>query len=277
VTRRLVPAALLLLAFAAPAHAAVSVSVTPSHTVTEPRDANTYTITYAADTDTTLTPYFQLPSHGQPCSKPEEQGEPYGNDPDSMFLVTTPGLLVAGRIVTWPDSYTVTPAEPLTVSLDVLMPPLGGCFYAGASATPSRGVTGLARGARVFNDQSAEFGTGGTATSTSDDDPLVTVSWWMRNGTNQDVTVAYERLGATLGFAYQDSTLGGPRRLDQGYRWLWSVPLVIPAHSRIYQTVHLTRPCGAGQVSLRLRIQRSDGLMAGTGDGVHLKLAECPT
>lgn len=265
----------LLFVLPAAADATVRVTVTPDRPVVEARTTTGYTITYAADRPATIRPWFYLPGHGLPCGQGDTPGEPIGNDPDTNFVVLTPGLLVSGRVVTWPDSLHLDAGEQATRRLDVLTPPLGGCFYAGASALSSDPVIGLARGAQIFNDQSNELGTGGDASASSERDRTVRVAWRMTNGTDDPVTLASERFGARTGFHLEDDDLGQERKLNHGTVWEWREPLVIPPHSTITRHVVVTRPCGDRQALLRLHIVRVDGLEAGTGDGVPVRMASC--
>ncbi len=273
-TTLLVALASLILAPAATAQ--VHTSVTPDRATTQPREPLTYTITYTTDTPTILADaWFLLPSHGRPCDRPVEYGEPYGGDLDSRFIVTTPGVNITGRVVTFPGPHGLVPGAPLRLRLNVLTPELGGCFYAGASAHPKTSVLGLAKGAQIFNDQSSILATGGYASSPSPESHDVTITWYMRNGTDHAITLDHERLGAGPGFRYVSSNLSGePKAANLSNAWRWDNPIVIPAHSEVTRRVNLWRPCGT-RSSIRLRIVRDDGLRAGTGDGVHLKLAEC--
>lgn len=257
------------------ARATVRVSVTPDAAVVEARTATGYTITYSADRPATIRPWFYLPGHGLPCGQEDTPGEPVGNDPDTNFVVLTGGLVVSGRTVLWPDSVHLDAGEQVTRRLEVLTAPLGGCFYAGASAFSSDPVIGLARGAGFLNDQANELGTGGEARCATIHEKACTLDWWMANGTDVPATVVLERFGARRGFSLVDDSIGDAHKLSHGTVWQWDERITIPPHERIERRVDFTRPCGERQALLRLHIERDDGFAAGTGDGVPIKLARC--
>jgi hypothetical protein len=271
--------ALLCCALAGPARADVRVTVTPDSATSEARTANGYTLSYTADAPAQIQPWFVIPGHGLPCGQPDEYGEPRIGDPDTNFLVTTPGLLVTDRIVTWPDTYHLGAGETLSLHLDVITPVLGGCFYAGASASSADPVIGLARGASIFNDQQTDsLATGGTATCHSEAARRCVVDWWVRNDTPFYVILGMERLGARDGFEYVSSTFARPPRiLEHGVNWQWSELIAVPPGGGIInERVVIRRPCGSRQALLRLHVESLDGsLVAGTGDGVPLRMAAC--
>jgi hypothetical protein len=266
-------ATLALLGGAASARADDRVSVTPDLAETTASDATGYTITLEGDAPASAI-RFLLPSHGQPCGYGEELGDPYiGSDPDTNWVVTDPaGGLVTGRWITWVGSFV----PPFSIHISVVTPPLGGCFYAGATATAPTRVTGLRKGAQVFNGQDPLFGTRGAYSAAGDRDLSVTLWWTMWNGTDEPVVVLRERLGTPdERWGVASYTLAGAPHVGRGKLYTWSEQLVLPAHGELVERVRLTRPCGVARKSLRLRITRSDGLTAGTGDGVPIPLAAC--
>jgi hypothetical protein len=278
--KRIVLAAVALLALAGPARADVRVTVMPDSPTSEARTANGYTLSYTADSAAIIEPWFLLPGHGLPCGQPDRYGDPHAGDPDTNFLVTTPDVVVTGRVVTWPGLYELGRGETLNLHLDVITPVLGGCFYAGASANSTDPVIGLARGASIFNDQQTDsLATGGTATCHSEAARRCVVDWWVRNDTPFYVVLGMERLGARDGFEYVSSTFARPPRiLEHGVNWQWSELIAVPPGGGIVQErVVIRRPCGSRQALLRLHVESLDGsLIAGTGDGVPIRMAACP-
>lgn len=136
-------------------------------------------------------------------------------------------------------------------------------------------VDATKRGAQIWAHQdTASLHTGGSATI---DGRVVTVAWWMANGTDAPLTVDTERFGVRAGAAYEGSTLDPVAKVRHvsSLGIIWHRSIVLAPGERVEHTVNLTSPCGVGQVGARLRIY-AGVVLAGTGDaGPHWKLPDC--
>lgn len=139
----------------------------------------------------------------------------------------------------------------------------------------SIGVVGVAQGGELDVGQHDEFSTGGYFTGLGAN--RYELHWW--TSASADSLMTRERLGLPAGFTLVSSTLGdGKRRKSPGsFSYQWDTPRPVPAGDYERESVVVDAPCSqlGSTIHARLRVWRSDGLVAGTGDGPELQLPPC--